>query len=193
MTKQFVQRFLPDRDKLAQNRMLKWLGPTLLHPDLWHISRRSIAIGLAVGLFFGLMIPIAQIPVAVIVTMVLRANLAIAAASTLVTNPFTFGPIYFFAFQLGDFVLRGSQHVMPDVAAEAAQELATGATYWLSKMGDLSGPLFLGLFLLAVTSSIVGYLSVHLAWRLNIVTRKRKRTKQRRGGRTPESVKGIEP
>lgn len=179
MTKQFIQRFLPDRDKLAQNRMLKWLGPTLLHPDLWHISRRSIAIGLAVGLFFGLMIPLAQIPAAVAVAMVLRANLAIAAASTLVTNPFTFGPIYFFAYQLGDFVLSGSQTVMTDSAAATAQEVAAGAGAWLSKMGDLSGPLFLGLFLMAVSSSIAGYVFVHLAWRVNIIARKRKRYQQR--------------
>jgi uncharacterized protein (DUF2062 family) len=59
-------------------------------------------------------------------------------------------------------------------------------------MGDLSGPLFLGLFLLAVTSSIVAYFSVHLAWRVNIVTRKRKRTKQRGVGRVSGPAKGIE-
>lgn len=183
MAKQFIQRYLPDRDKLAQNRMLKWLGPTLLHPDLWHISRRSIAVGLAIGLFFGLMIPLAQIPAAVVVAMALRANLAIAAASTLITNPFTFGPIYFFAYQIGESVLKGSQAVVPDTATATAQELASGLGQWISKVVDLGGPLFLGLFLMAVTTSITAYFIVHLAWRVGVITKKRRRQSQRTDGR----------
>jgi hypothetical protein len=179
MAKQFVKRFLPDRDKLAQNRMLRWLGPTLLHPDLWHVSRRSIAVGLAVGLFFGLMIPLAQIPAAVIVAMFLRANLAIAAASTLVTNPFTFGPIYFFAYQLGDLVLQGSQSIVPRATSSAAHEIASGVGQWIGKVLDIGGPLLLGLFLMAVTTSIAGYFIVHFAWRLSVVTRQRRRRQRR--------------
>lgn len=183
MAKQFIQRFLPDRDKLAQNRMLRWLGPTLLHPDLWHISRRSIAVGLAVGLFFGLMIPLAQIPAAVVVAMVLRANLAIAAASTLITNPFTFGPIYFLAYQIGDSVLQGSRAVVPQAATATAEEIASGIGQWVSKIVDLGGPLFLGLFLMAVTTSIAAYFTVHLAWRVGVITKKRRRQSRRAVGR----------
>ena len=34
----------------------------------------------------------------------LRANLPAAAASTLITNPVTFGPLYYVAYQLGSWV-----------------------------------------------------------------------------------------
>jgi uncharacterized protein (DUF2062 family) len=68
---------------------------------------------------------------------------------------------------------------MPDMAAEAAQDLASGVGYWISKMGDMSGPLFLGLFLMAVSTSIAGYFLVHLGWRFNVVVRKRKRQQAR--------------
>lgn len=179
MAKEFIKRFLPDRDTLARNRMLRWLGPTLLHPDLWHVGRRSIAIGLAIGLFFGLMIPLAQIPAAVFVAMVFRANLAVAAAGTFITNPFTFGPIYFLAYQIGDALIGEPQTIVPDVAAAAAQELVSGRGQWILRVADMGAPLFLGLFLLAVTASITAYVGVHLAWRMGVVTKKRRRQSQR--------------
>jgi hypothetical protein len=57
------------------------------------------------GVFFGLMIPIAQIPAAAIASLLLRGNLWIAAVSTLVSNPLTYGPLYYFAYRLGAGVI----------------------------------------------------------------------------------------
>ena len=51
---QFFKRFLPDPDRLANTWGLRWLGPALKHPRLWHFSRRGIAVGLGLGIFFGL-------------------------------------------------------------------------------------------------------------------------------------------
>jgi uncharacterized protein len=175
MGKQFVKRFLPDREKIAQIRVLRWLGPTLLNPDLWHVSRRSIAVGLAIGLFFGFMIPVAQIPFAAVVAIFMRANLAIAAASTLVTNPFTFAPIYFVGYQLGDFILGNADAALADTSLEQAQQIASGATEWVGMITGAGAPLFLGLFVLAITSATLAYFGVNLAWRAGVVLRMRKR------------------
>ena len=48
-----LRGLLPAPDTLAQNRWLRWLGPALHHPRLWHMSRRGIALGAAIGVFFG--------------------------------------------------------------------------------------------------------------------------------------------
>ena len=58
-----IKRLLPDPGQLAGNRWLRWLGPRMFHPRLWHVSRRGVALGVAIGVFFGFLIPIAQIPV----------------------------------------------------------------------------------------------------------------------------------
>ena len=84
-----LRRFLPSRETIRNSRMLRWLGPRLHDPQLWHINRRAVARGAAAGTFFGLMIPVAQIPAAVIAALLLRGNLWIAAVTTLVSNPFT--------------------------------------------------------------------------------------------------------
>jgi len=99
------ERLLPTRETITQSRLLSWLGPRVHDPLLWHVNRRSVARGVAMGVFFGLMIPIAQIPAAAFASLMLRGNLLIAAISTLVSNPLTYGPIYYFAYRLGAGVI----------------------------------------------------------------------------------------
>ena len=82
-----------------------------------------------------------------------------------------------------ELVLKGSQAVVPDTATATAQELASGLGQWISKVVDLGGPLFLGLFLMAVTTSITAYFIVHLAWRVGVITKKRRRQQQQRTNR----------
>lgn len=114
----FLRHRLPSREQIAGNRWLRWIGPGLLHPRLWHFSRRGVAIGVALGVFFGLLIPIAQIPLAAGAALLLRANLPAAVGSTLVTNPVTFAPIYVLAHEVGSALL-GERGVPPPTVEEA--------------------------------------------------------------------------
>ena len=112
---EYLRRLLPSQEVLRSNRWLRWIGPALHHPRLWHMSRRGIALGVALGLFFGLLIPIAQIPLAAGAAVALRANLPTAVASTLVTNPVTFGPVYYAAWRVGNAILGEPAGGVPDI------------------------------------------------------------------------------
>jgi uncharacterized protein (DUF2062 family) len=59
-----LRSHIPTREQIVGNRWLRWLAPHLGHPRLWRWSRRGVAIGVALGVFFGLLIPVAQIPLA---------------------------------------------------------------------------------------------------------------------------------
>ena len=48
-----LRRRLPTPEQVGRNRWLRWLGPSLLHPRLWHMSRRGIAAGAGIGVVFG--------------------------------------------------------------------------------------------------------------------------------------------
>jgi|AntAceMinimDraft_13_1070369.scaffolds.fasta_scaffold13917_4 uncharacterized protein (DUF2062 family) len=174
------KKYLPAPDKVSQHKMLRWLGPTLTRPSLWQANRRSIALGLAIGVFMGLIIPLAQIPLAALGAILLRANLPVAVASTLVTNPFTFAPVYFLAYQLGDFILSLGEPVMSDamIAAQVAQvaELTEGSGLGLfEQIGSIGAPLFTGLFVLASVLAVLVYVVVSGLWRLGVLWRHRKR------------------
>lgn len=151
-----LRRLLPTQERLAGNRWLRWLGPVLYEAALWRWSRRGVALGVAIGVFFGLMVPIAQIPLSAAACVVLRANVPFAMASTLVTNPFTFAPVYVAAYHLGlavtDAMPLGEMLAGSEEAALLARITAVGA------------PFLVGLAIIASLSSVFCYVMISLVW-----------------------------
>lgn len=125
-----LHRLLPPCERIHENRWLRWLGPHLLHPRLWHFSRRGVAVGVGLGVFFGLLIPIAQIPFAADSAVLLRANVPVAIGSTLVTNPVTFAPIYVLAHQVGAMLLGEIDARAPDFSIQPEPAIASDAHGW---------------------------------------------------------------
>jgi uncharacterized protein len=182
-----LARFLPSREQLRANRWLRWLGPALHHPRLWHLSRRGLAMGVALGIFFGLLIPLAQIPLAAAAAVALRANLPAAVASTLVTNPATLGPIYFAAWKLGAALLGDrSQDPEPAELSEAVQAQAQAQAQVTlqpeppppgvaARLRAVGKPLMLGLAVLAAVFSVAAYYLVSWLWIRRVRWRRRRR------------------
>src|SRR3990172_5243168 len=102
--RKFFRRFLPHHETVKNNRWLKPFGGWLRHPNLWHLHRRSGAGGAAVGLFCGLVPGPLQIISAMLLAVLLRVNLPVAAFTTLYTNPLTIVPLYVLAYELGAWV-----------------------------------------------------------------------------------------
>lgn len=181
-----LARFLPSRQQLRDNRWLRWMGPALHHPRLWHLSRRGLALGVALGIFFGLLIPLAQIPLSAAVAVALRANLPAAVASTLVTNPATLGPIYFGAWKLGAVILGDpSREPKPAELTEAAQAQAHVVLQpelpqpgVLARLQAVGKSLMLGLAVLAVTCSFAAYYVVSWLWIRRVRWKRRRRVER---------------
>lgn len=167
------KRLLPEPEQLAGNRWLRWLGPRMFHPRLWHISRRGVALGVAIGVFFGFLIPIAQIPFSAAAAVALRANLPTAVASTLVTNPVTFPPVYYAAWKVGGAILGEAPPAALD-KTEVAPELGGWSATWQFVSG-VGRPLVLGLALFAVAFGIGIYLLISVGWALRVRWRRRSR------------------
>ncbi|MFY9346640.1 MAG: DUF2062 domain-containing protein, partial [Orrella sp.] len=103
--------------------------------------------------------------------------LPVAVASTLVTNPFTFAPLYFLAYKLGDFILNAGKPAMTEamIDSQVAQLTDGGALGLFERIGDIGAPLFTGLFILASVTSVLVYFAATLLWRLGVLLRHRKR------------------
>ena len=176
-----LERFLPTRDAITQSRMLRWLGPRIHDPLLWHVNRRSVARGVAMGVFFGLMIPIAQIPAAAIASLLLRGNLWIAAVSTLVSNPLTYGPLYYFAYRLGAGVIgaRTPANLTADDVERPMRMIDSLAQAWTWITG-IGQPLLLGMLIMAVTGAFIAYWGTQLVWRMRVTAKWRRLRRERR-------------
>lgn len=91
---------MKSREEILASRWLRPFAHRLAHPSLWHVNRRSASKALAIGLLSAFIIPIGQFACAALLAIPTRANVPIAAAATLVTNPLTFAPIYYAAYRL---------------------------------------------------------------------------------------------
>ncbi len=88
------------------------LGKRAFHPQVWKSDKRSVAGGLAVGLFtaFTPTIPF-QMLLAAAGAILFKVNLPLALAACWVTNPFTAVPIYVAARELGRHLLTRHENV----------------------------------------------------------------------------------
>lgn len=124
--------------------------------------------GVALGIFFGLLVPVAQIPLAVGAAVVLRANVPAAAVSTLVTNPLTFGPLYYAAYKLGHWVYgapaRATPAILGEDAATAAGLPRQEIALWV-RLRTVGKPLLLGLAIIATVMGLLSYALIAMAWR----------------------------
>jgi len=166
-----MKRWIPTRDRLMRSR---WLSPVAhhFHDDrLWRMERGSVARGVAIGLFIGLLLPLAQFLFAAVFAIWLRGNVAVAAAATLITNPLTFAPIYWVAHRIGSVLLGHSSAQASAEAAivEAQTAHAASGAGWLAASWEMvqsaGPPLILGLTILAVTGALFGFALVWLLWR----------------------------
>lgn len=178
MPRKLFRKFLPSHESIRENRYVACFGPRLQHHNLWHLHRRSVAGGVAVGMFAGLVPgsnPV-QFLVASLLAVGFRVNLPIAVAVTLYSNPLTVLPLYYAAFKLGQLALFRGDADLPSIAlaleGKGFRQWIPAALDWLAGVGY---PLLVGLPLLALLLAFVGYLLVDWAWRLHVMMEWRKR------------------
>ncbi|HUK04536.1 MAG TPA: DUF2062 domain-containing protein [Burkholderiales bacterium] len=181
MPRKFFRRFLPDGETVRAHKSLAWAGRRLQHPSLWHLNRRSVAGGVAIGLFAGLVPGPLQMLTAALLAIPLKKNLPVALATTLYTNPLTIAPLYVLAYGYGRILLGSAG----DAAAVAPFEWDW--EHWIASLQGLAAwalslgkPLAVGLPALALTLAAAGYFAVQVAWRAYVVAAWRARNRRRR-------------
>lgn len=168
-----LRKSVPRREHLERSR---WVPNAVLESALWRFTRRSVPRAVALGVAVGVLVPVAQFVVAAVLAMPVRANVPVAMAATLVTNPFTLPLFWAASYHIGAFVLRIDaasgigpvDHLMRVTDGWALLE-------WLTSEGKV---LALGLLVMASVGSSVGYLATSFGWRWWVA---RRRTRGRRG------------
>lgn len=178
-----LHKLLPDHHTLFQNRYLRWLAPYLDHPAFWAMNRRKVALAFGIGLFCGLMPGPSQMIAAALLALLFRVNLPVAIVTTLYTNPFTYLPLYYLAYEYGKLLMGRMNSrpmtVAPDWSNSSLAEWLQQVAAWAAGLGM---PLAIGVPMLGLTLGLAGYLCVRAGWRCYIVMAWKKR-KEWRGSR----------
>jgi len=176
----WLRRQIPTRETIDQYRLLRPFARQLRQPALWRLHRRSVPRAVALGLAVGVIIPVMHMVLAALLAIPLRANVAIAAAVTLVINPLTIPPMYYAAYRVGSWELRHDAVVInPDAAERVSGELGR-ILFWIH---EASGPIALGVLTLAVIAALVGYAVTAVSWRLWLGSKWHLRREDRRAAR----------
>jgi uncharacterized protein (DUF2062 family) len=170
--KSWLRRHLPTRETIDSYRVLRPFAKRLRHPSLWHMNHRSVPRAVSLGLGVGVIMPFMHVPLAAILAIPVRANVMIAAASTLVVNPLTIPPMYYAAYRIGLWELRHDAGVIDPAAAAAAGGELGRLLFWAH---HASGPIALGILTLSASAAALGYLVAAVGWRMRIRTKWRRR------------------
>ena len=178
MPRKFFRKYLPSHESIRQNRHLARFGALLHHPNLWHLNRHSVAGGVAIGMFSGLIPGPFQMLTAAILAIPMRVNLPVALFTTLYTNPLTIGPLYVLAYAIGTLIMPGEHAPLSQAPDLEWSQFGAWLHAFLEWMLALGKPLAVGLAALAFGLALAGYVFVQLAWRAYVVLAWRRR-KQR--------------
>jgi uncharacterized protein (DUF2062 family) len=158
----WLTRHIPTRETIHEHRLLRPFAPHLTHPSLWRMTRRSVPRGVALGLFVGMIIPFMHTFIAAILAIPTRANVAVAAAVTLVVNPLTIPPMYYAAYRIGSWELHHDSTLVNPAAAERFSGELSRLLFWIHQA---SGSIAIGIFTIATLAAAAGYVLAALGWR----------------------------
>ena len=144
------------RHKRLRNREW-WLKITrpLFDRQLWKPCRDTVASGLAIGLFFSMMLMPFQMIAAAILAMRARANVPFSIAGCWVSNLLTHVPIWWAQEWLGDWMRMSLHFPMPAFLVKVE--------FKIPEVGDVNAASFiLGMFVSGVVLALLAYPLVHL-------------------------------
>ena len=158
--KQWFRRQRRFKRSMHGTRLHAVFGRHVLHPKIWRTDKRSIAGGLALGLFMAFMpIPIFQMLLVVGGAILWRVNMPLGLAACWVTNPITAVPIFVTAYKTGRALLTHHEQAVRFVSLF----VPAGKTGNIIREGIY---LTTGSLLFAVLAAAAGYLGVLLLWKI---------------------------
>jgi uncharacterized protein (DUF2062 family) len=171
MPRRFFRKFALKRDWFRGQWFLAPFDHLLHDNRLWGIRRRTVVPAFSLGLFVSYMPVPGHMLIGALLALILRVNIPVAALATLFGNPLTMGPMFYLAFELGEFLLGETPHPFEFELSFA----------WLSNQFLLIWqPLLIGCLLLGSLLALVGYIALDLLWRASLAdylaARRRKRS-----------------
>ncbi|MBA3053655.1 MAG: DUF2062 domain-containing protein [Sphingomonadales bacterium] len=164
---------IPSRARLEQSRYLSPFAHLIFRSELWRMNCRSVPRGVALGLFVGVMIPLAHFVVAIFVAVLVRANIPAALAVTFIGFPVFCVAIVALACEIGEWLLHID--AMTGIQPISETMLHTRTDHLLQQITGAGLDTALGLLVIASVLSSVGLVLTSVFWRWWVARKRRQR------------------
>ena len=161
------KRYIPHKESIASNSIIRLFDEYLHDPNIWHIHRRSSSGGAAIGVFCAFIpIPIQTLSAAAL-AILFRMNLPIAILFSFLANPITVPFIFFYSYKLGSILLGLEENQITNIIPENTTIIEWFNTIFL----NIWEPLLIGCLILGLISSSITYFLIRLIWRIGAVVK----------------------
>ena len=172
MPRRFFRKFTVKRHEFRERWFLAPFRHLMHDHRLWSVRRKNVVPAVALGTFVAFL-PFPGHPVwATFAALGLRINIPIAALTTFISNPLTMGPMYFFAYRFGAWLLGVEQQA---VEMEMSFDWVTHTFVYIWQ------PMLLGCVLLGLAAAVISYVTLDLLWRSSIGSYKDRKRSERDG------------
>lgn len=158
--RRFFQRVLPSHHEVREHKQLQILGDILHDPNIFHLTKRSAAGGVAWGLFWACVPIPGQMLVSALCAIYFRVNLPLAVVLVWITNPLTIPPYLFLAYKTGTVLLNEPTRLIT---------FEMSISWFAEKLVDIWQPLLLGCMIYGIASSLLGYALIRWLWRFTAI------------------------
>ena len=173
MPRRFFRKFAFKRHEIAEKWFMTPFRHLLHDHRLWGIRRKTVVPAFSIGLAVAFLPFPGHFLAATLAALALHVNIPVAALTTLVVNPITVGPLFYFCYRVGAALLG----IEPGpFAFELSMDWVQNVfvTVWL--------PLSLGCLVTGAVAAIIGYVALDGLWRYSIHDYKSKKRKNRSRG-----------
>ena len=157
MKRNRLRDYLNKKRRLLDYPVFNFIRHRLHAETLWHLNRRSLAGGIAAGLFAAFIPFPVQMLTAALLAITWQANIPVALVATWTSNPLTYAPIFYGNYKVGIFVLHFFSPVIPQSQS------------FIERIQDVGGPFLLGSFCAATIAAAVGYGLARGVWRCAVL------------------------
>jgi len=120
----------------------------------FNFNRKMITLGLLVGLFWGFIPMPMQMAGVMATTPFLRFNVPLGLATVWLSNPFTYGPLWYLEYWTGNLIL----------GREGLEGIELTMHWFKSHWDDIVVPLYVGTAFYATVCSYLIYLFINWLW-----------------------------
>jgi uncharacterized protein (DUF2062 family) len=159
MPRKIFKRYIPKPEHVQSNPKLRFLGPLLEDPNLFHLNRYSVSMAFLIGVFLAFFPLPGQMALAALIAFWVRCNLPITVALVWITNPITITPIFFATYKLGSWLLDTPPMILDSVSWETLH----------SEIIKIWKPLLVGSLCAGSFFSLFSYFTVSFCWRLYVI------------------------
>ena len=168
-----MKKYLPTREQIADIRVLSFLRHLLLEPNLWHMNRYSLSFGFLVGGICSFLPILFQTIPCVLICIWIRCNVPVAVLLVWASNPITMGPMMYFAYRVGNWILGTGQEITP---------INPSFEWFTSQLSIIWQPLIVGSLVCGITLGMSGFIAIRLYYRWRIARYKLRKIEARKRG-----------